>query len=183
MLDLGTGTGALAVTAALRGATVTAVDVSSLALAATWINARCRSLRVRVRRGDLGAPVAGERFDIVLCNPPYVPGEGATLPRRGRCRAWDAGLDGRALLDRVCTEVPRLLAPGGQLLLVQSAFCGVDRTLDALTAAGLAAEVVHRCVQPFGPVLRLRAALLEARGLIRPGQRDEELVVIRGSTQ
>lgn len=182
VLDLGTGTGALAVAAARHGAAeVTAVDISRQALAAAWLNARCRGLSLRVRHGDLLAPVsATERFDIILSNPPYVPAPDAAPPRRGAARAWDAGLDGRALLDRVCTEAPRYLAPGGSLLLVHSALCGVDATLTMIAAAGLAGRVVARCEQPFGPVLRARAGLLEERGLIRPGQRYEELVVIRG---
>ena len=182
VLDLGTGTGALAVTAARHGAAeVTAVDISRQALAAAWLNARCRGLSLRVRQGDLLAPVpAAERFDVIVSNPPYVPAQDTDLPRRGASRAWDAGLDGRALLDRVCAEAPRFLAPGGRLLLVHSALCGVDATLGMLDAAGLASRVVARCQQPFGPVLQARAALLEARGLIRPGQRHEELVVICG---
>ena len=181
VLDLGTGTGALAVVAARRGATVTAVDVSRTAVAAAWLNTRCRGLGVRVHHGDLGQPVAAERFDLIVSNPPYVPSERAALPRRGLRRAWDAGVDGRAFLNRLCTEIPRLLAPGGQLLLVQSTLCGVQDTLNALVAAGLDAEVMARREQPFGPVLRLRANLLEARSIIRPAQRQEELVVIRGS--
>jgi len=50
--------------------------------------------------------------------------------------------------------------------------------LSRLADAGLQAEVLARCTVPFGPVMRLRAAMLEARRLVGPGQRDEELVVI-----
>jgi release factor glutamine methyltransferase len=49
-----------------------------------------------------------------------------------------------------------------------------------LRAAGFSSEVVARAVQPFGPVMRPRARWFEERGLIAPGQREEELVVIRG---
>lgn len=180
VLDLGTGSGALAVLAAHAGARVTAVDISRQALAVTWLNARCRGLRLRVRHGDLVRPVMEERFDLVLSNPPYVPAALDRLPRRGMARCWDGGVDGRAVLDRVCNEGAKVLAPGGTLLLVHASLCGVATTVRHLAGEGLDVEVIDRCEHPFGPVLRARVALLESRGLIEPGQRTEELVVIRG---
>lgn len=180
VLDLCSGSGALAVAAARHGAdAVTAVDVSRQALAATWLNARCRGRRVRVRRGDLIAPVTDEGFDLVVSNPPYVPAVDDHLPRRGLARCWNGGVDGRAVLDRVCAEAPKVLAPGGRLLLVHSALCGVRASLAALTTAGLDVDVAARCEQAFGPVLRARAGLLESRGFCRRGARTEELVVLR----
>jgi release factor glutamine methyltransferase len=180
VLDLGTGTGAVAMAAArLAGARVTAVDVSLRAVLAARINTLARGLRVRVRRGDLFAPVAGEVFDLIVSNPPYVPGVAAPPPRHGRARAWDAGLSGRRVLDRVCAEAPRHLARDGILLMVHSALNGVEVTLRHLRRSGLEPWVVARASEPFGPVMRARAHLLEGSGLIGPGQRHEELVVIR----
>ncbi len=180
VLDLGTGSGALAVVASHAGAAqVTAVDVSRQALAAAWCNARCRGLRVRVRLGDLIQPVLDERFDVIVSNPPYVPAAHEWLPRRGLDRAYDGGIDGRAVLDRVCTEAPKLLAPGGVFLVVHSSLCGVTATQAHLAGEGLDTSVVARCDHAFGPVLCDRAALLEERGMIPPGERTEELVVIR----
>ncbi len=181
VLDLCAGSGALSVAAARHGATdLTAVDISRRAVLSTWVNSRLRGLRVRVLRGDLLAPVAGERFDLILANPPYVIAAHDRLPTGGAARCWDAGTDGRAVLDRICAGAPALLGPGGVLLLVFSALCGVDRTLGRLTDAGLDASVVSRSVEPFGPVMTARAQLLEARGVVDPGQRHEELVVVRG---
>lgn len=178
VLDLCTGTGVLACAAARIGAgSVTAVDVAPRAVLAARVNSRLRRTPVRVLRGDLFEPVADELFDLVLVNPPYVPGPGAPRHRSGR--AWDAGGRGRAMIDRICIRVPATLADGGTLLMVQSALCGVMPTLSLLRAAGLKASVVARRRQPFGPVLRSRTAFLEERGLIDPGQRHEELVVIR----
>ncbi|MFF3951396.1 HemK2/MTQ2 family protein methyltransferase [Streptomyces sp. NPDC001902] len=184
VLDLGTGSGALALTAAERGAAqVTAVDTSLGAVCTTWFNARLNGLRVKVLRGDLTAPVTGHRFDLITANPPYVPSPQADLPTRGRALAWDAGSDGRALLDRICSDVPPLLAPGGVLLLVHSALCCVERTLGRLRHAGLRAAVTERRYIPFGPVLRDRSAWLQAQGLIAAGEDKEELVVIRAERE
>jgi release factor glutamine methyltransferase len=179
VLDLGTGSGALAIAAARAGAaTVTAVDLSLRSVAATWLNARLHGAPVTVRRGDLFAPVAGRRFGLVVANPPYVPAATDRLPRHRKARCWDAGRDGRALLDRICAGVPHVLAPAGDVLLVHSGVCDVDRTLDALGRAGLAPRVLARATVPFGPVMRARTALLEARCLISAGQREEDLVVV-----
>lgn len=178
VLDLCTGTGALAIIAAYAGAeAVTAVDVEGRAVLTAWMNARLRRVPVRVLRGDLFEPIADELFDVIVANPPYVPS--ADGPRGVRGRAWDAGRQGRAVIDRICARAPGTLAVGGTLLMVQSVLCGVETTLNALRGAGLKASVVARRRQPFGPVLRSRAAFLEEEGLIRPGQRHEELVVIR----
>ncbi|WP_315987444.1 HemK2/MTQ2 family protein methyltransferase [Actinomadura sp. HBU206391] len=180
VLDLCSGTGALAVAAALAGARdVTAVDISLRAVLATWVNARVRGIRVRPLRGDLFSPVAGETFDVILANPPYVPSESDRLPRHGPARAWDAGTRGRAVLDRICASAPTMLASGGTLLMVQSALCDVRTTLGALQSVGMTASVVARRAEPFGPVMLARAALLEERGLARPGHRYQELVVVR----
>ncbi|MFH8386698.1 HemK2/MTQ2 family protein methyltransferase [Kitasatospora sp. NPDC018058] len=181
VLDLCTGTGAVALTAARSGALVTAVDLSARAVAAAWCNARLHRGRVRLCRGDLLDPVPDERFDLVTANPPYVPiGPGRRGPGRGAALAWDAGPDGRLVLDRICRTVPRVLAQGGVLLVVQSDLADVPATLALLRAAGLCTSVVARRRQPFGPVMTARAGLFEQLGVIGPGEREEELVVVRG---
>ncbi|GAA2279669.1 MULTISPECIES: HemK2/MTQ2 family protein methyltransferase [Kitasatospora] len=180
VLDLGTGCGSLALAAARRGARVVAVDVSWHALFCAWLNARRQGCRVRLRHGDLTAPVADERFDLVVSNPPYVPARRAAAPRHGIARAWDAGPDGRLVLDRFCAQAPHVLRPGGVLLVVQSAIADVAATLSALARGGVVARVTARRRQPFGPVMKARAGWFEQCGLITPGQRDEDLVVIRG---
>jgi release factor glutamine methyltransferase len=179
VLEVFAGSGAIAVAAAREGACeVTVVDVSRRALLSAWINARRNGAHLRIRRGDLFAPVAGERFDLILANPPYVPGP--PPPARGRARATDAGADGRALLDRICADAAQHLTPGGALLVVHSEVCGEGATLDALTRTGLEADVVRRDRGPLGPLLRARRPELEARGLLAPGQDLEDVMVVRG---
>jgi release factor glutamine methyltransferase len=183
LLDLCTGTGALAVWAALRlGAEATAVDVSRRAVVLARTNARLNGVRIQALRGDLFAAVGARRFDAVVANPPYVPAAEDTdeLPTRGLRRAWDAGRDGRVVLDRICAQAPRHLRGGGVVLLVHSSVNGVQATVDRLAAGGLDAHVVARHPGPLGPLMTSRAAALEARGLLRPGQRDEDVVVVRG---
>jgi release factor glutamine methyltransferase len=179
VLEIGCGTGALSVLAArTRPASITAVDVSRRAVWAARFNTRVRGIRASVEHGDAFELTAGRTFDLVISNPPYVPGHG-TRPR-GRSRAWDAGVDGRVLLDRLCANVPLLLAPGGTLLMVHSGLCDEEKTLRQLRGAGLKAAVVDRAEEPFGPVMRARRRHLVHLGVIETDQRSEELVVIRG---
>lgn len=178
VLEIGTGTGALALYAARRGARVTAVDVSWRAVLTTRLNAVRGRLPLRVVHGDFAARTTDSRFDLVISNPPYVPAPGS-LPVRGPERAWDAGPDGRGVIDRICAGAPALLRPGGSLLMVHSGMCGAEETLDRLEEAGMRAKVVARSMVPWGPVLRSRRAWLEAQGLAVEAEEWEELVVIR----
>jgi len=182
VLDVCCGSGALAVVAALAGAEATAVDVSRRAVLAARMNGRLNGVRVRALRGDLLEPVGGERFDAIVANPPYLPAAGDAPPSRGPARAWNAGRDGRALVDRLFAAAPAHLRPGGVLLVVHSALCGVEPSLGALRAAGLEASVAARHRGPLGPLLRARAPLLEARGVLAPGEREEDVVVVRAES-
>ncbi|MBI5104251.1 MAG: methyltransferase [Solirubrobacterales bacterium] len=181
VVDVCTGSGALAVCAALRGARdVTAVDVSRRALLSTRINARLNGVRVRTLRGSLLEPVGTERFDVIVSNPPYVPCEDPDLPTGGPRRAWDAGHDGRVLLDRLLEQAPAHLKPGGVLLVTHSALIGTDATVAAMEAGGLDVDIAMRRRGALGPLMRSRVRHLEAQGLLRPGQREEDVLVIRG---
>lgn len=178
VLDLGTGTGALSVAAARLGARVTAVDISWRAVLTARVNALAARQRIVVRRGDLTDAVPGRLFDLVVSNPPYVPSPTDRLPRRGPARSWDAGRDGRALVDRICDAAPSALRPGGALLLVHSGLCGTDATLERLESAGMKATVADRALIPLGPVLRSRLPWLRHEGLMTD-ENLEEVVVIR----
>jgi release factor glutamine methyltransferase len=179
VLDLCTGSGLLAVLAARRGAReVVAVDISRLAVVAARLNGSFNGVKVHGVQGDLFSAVRGERFDLIVSNPPYLPSETDALPRRGRSRAWEAGRQGRALIDRICAEVSGHLNPDGVLLLVHSSVCGEGETVRALSERGLNTSVVARHRGPLGPRLRARAQWLRSEGLL-PDAGIEELVVVR----
>jgi len=180
VLDLCTGSGLLAVSAALLGARATAVDVSRRALLSVRINAQLNGVHVRTRRGSLFEALRGERFDTIVSNPPYLPAGTGARRASGLQRAWEGGREGRALLDPICEQAASFLRPGGSILLVHSTVCGVERTLDLLAATGLDVAVVDRSRGPLGPRLRERAAELWSSGALAPGELEEEIVVVRG---
>jgi release factor glutamine methyltransferase len=176
VLDVCTGSGALAITAAERGADVTAVDVARRALLTTAINARLNGVTIETLRGCLFDAVPGRRFDCIVCNPPYVPSLRADLPTSGPSRAWEAGRDGRVVLHRLIDEAPAHLRPNGVLVLTHSALIGEEETLERLQDAGLSADVVERRKEPLGPLMRERLA----QGVLPAGTTEDEILVFRG---
>jgi release factor glutamine methyltransferase len=121
LLDLCTGSGVLAVTLAkeLSAAQVVATDLSEAAAAMARKNAEHNRVadRVDVRVGDLFAPVAGEVFDVVVANPPYIATAViATLDKDVQLEprlALDGGADGLDVLRALVAAAPAFVAPGG----------------------------------------------------------------------
>ena len=124
VLDLCTGSGCLAILAAraFKGAEVDASDLSPAALAIARKNvARYRlGARIRVRQSDLFASLRGERYDLIVSNPPYVSAAAmAKLPaeyRREPRLALAGGKDGLELVARMMAQVDEHLEPGGLLV-------------------------------------------------------------------
>jgi ribosomal protein L3 glutamine methyltransferase len=124
VLDLCTGSGALAVLAAMRfpNAAVDAVDTSADALAVAARNVADHRLgeRITLLHGDLFGPVASERYDLIITNPPYVDAAGmAALPpecRHEPALALDGGAVGIAVVRRIIDNAGRHLTADAGLL-------------------------------------------------------------------
>ena len=113
VLDLCTGSGMQALAVAARAARVVAVDIGARAAALAQINATLNGAeRVAVRTGDLYRPVRGERFDLVLANPPFVP-----APRRGPAY-HSGGPRGDRILRRVVAGLGAHLRAAGRAVVI-----------------------------------------------------------------
>jgi HemK-related putative methylase len=139
VLDMGTGSGICALAAARRMHRVVAVDVSPAAVRCARINALLNRLEewIDVREGDLFAPVAGERFDLVLFNPPFIVG----TPKDHRDAAWRSVDAAR----RFALGLEEHLTPRGEALVLLSSFGDACATFETeLRANGFALEVFAR---------------------------------------
>ena len=122
VLDIGTGSGALAVSIAKlgKGVSVTAVDVSDTALRSAQGNAERNGAQVRFVKSDCFAALCGEVFDVIVSNPPYISREEmeTLMPEvtREPELALFGGEDGLDFYRRICREAPAYLKMGGCLL-------------------------------------------------------------------
>jgi release factor glutamine methyltransferase len=144
IVDIGTGSGCIAVALArhLPLANITAIDLSSDALDLARQNADLNGVADRIRslQGDLLAPVAGESFDIIVSNPPYVPtADRGSLSVEVRDfepgLALFAGQDGLDIYRRIAPAAHAALAPGG-LLALEIGYGQLAAIEELLTAAG-----------------------------------------------
>jgi release factor glutamine methyltransferase len=123
VLDVGTGSGAIAITLALEAkARILATDVSTYALGVAVANARRLSATVSFFASDLIDAIAGRSIDVLVSNPPYVPrADHPALQREVRDyephTALFAGPTGLEIYQRLIADAPRVLHPGGWLLL------------------------------------------------------------------
>jgi release factor glutamine methyltransferase len=122
LLDLGTGSGCIAITLALEAprAQVTAVDASSQALAVAQQNAVTLGAQVTFREGSWFEPLAGSRFDLIVSNPPYIKADDPHLVQ-GDVRfeppsALASGPDGLDDIRTIIATAPGYLKHGGWLL-------------------------------------------------------------------
>jgi len=138
VLDLGAGSGVVAIRALRWAASAVATDINPAAVRCARINALLNDVesRLDLREGDLFAPVAGERFDRVLFNPPFFRGE----PRDPLDRAWRS----TDVPGRFASGLRDHLAPGGAALLLLSTHGDERLFLDPLRGAGFDIDVAAR---------------------------------------
>ena len=139
VLDMGTGSGVCALFAARHARRVIAVDISGAAVRCTRLNAMLNGLedRVDIRQGDLFAPLAGERFDLVLFNPPFYLG----APKDERDAAWRSS----DTAQRFAAGLAGHLEAGGVALVLLSSFGDACALFESeLRANGFRLEIFAR---------------------------------------
>ena len=136
VLDMGTGSGVCAVFAAKYGGRVVAVDINPAAVRCAGINALINGVesQIEVRCGDLFAPVQGEKFDLILFNPPFLRG----APTDDRDRAWRSS----DVAERFAGGLRDHLRPGGSALVLLSTFGDGSHFLRRFSEQGLGVSVL-----------------------------------------
>lgn len=145
VLELGTGCGLLAILAARAGGRVVATDINPAAIECASLNAAIHGVaeKIEFRLGNLFEPVRNERFDVIIFNPPYLPINPEERVGGMLERAWEAGIDGREVLDRFLHEAPDHLRAGGRVLFVQSSLADDKKTEKMLKLSGFDIETLR----------------------------------------
>jgi release factor glutamine methyltransferase len=157
VLDLGTGSGILAVLAAKKAGSVVAIDLNPFAIRCALQNAKLNHFKGNVNflQSDLFAALdANATFDLILFNAPYLPSE-QDEDSTWIGRSWAGGVSGREVVDRFITEVPSHLKFLGRVQLMQSTLTSVEETLSKFREIGLAASVKAEQQLPFFETLTL----------------------------
>jgi release factor glutamine methyltransferase len=145
--DLGTGSGAIAIALAHERPQwqVVATDASSAALAVAGRNSATLGVQVDFRHGDWYAALAGERFDLLLSNPPYVAADDPAMQalRHEPAMALTPGTDALSCLRTLAQGAAQHLLPGGWLVLEHGSTQGAQLR-DELVLAGLGHVRSHR---------------------------------------
>jgi len=142
VLEIGTGTGFIAIVASKIAGKVIATDVNDHALKCTIKNAVTnKAYNIELKKGDIFEPVEGQKFDLILFNAPYLPTSETEKLNNELNAAFDGGLNGRDMIDKFIEQVRDFLKEEGRMQLVQSSLADIEKTISQLEDLGFDAEV------------------------------------------
>lgn len=145
VLEIGTGTGLITIIAAQNSRRVVATDINEHAIKCALKNTIAnRTYNVELREGNLFEPVAGEKFDLILFNTPYLPTDEDEKIDGELNAAFDGGLEGRETIDQFIEQVKDYLKEEGRVQLVQSSLSDNDKTISKLEESGFDTEITAR---------------------------------------
>jgi len=145
VLEIGTGTGIIAIKASVKARMVVATDINPYAIECATKNIILnKSFNIELRQGNLFEPVKGEKFDLILFNTPYLPTDDEEKINDELNAAWDGGVDGRMLIDRFIEGLPHYFNPGGRIQMVQSTLSDLNMTLKKFEDLGFRVSVTAR---------------------------------------
>jgi release factor glutamine methyltransferase len=163
VLDIGTGSGILAILAATSAESVVGVDINPHAIRYAKKNARINNLQDKIFfvQGDLfGWLNPKTLFDVILFNAPYLPVENCSQNSWIE-RAWSGGSVGRQVIDRFVSEASNHLKPTGRVLLTQSTLASVSETVHRFRKCNFETRILAHCSLPFFETLVLMEARFE----------------------
>lgn len=142
VLEIGTGSGIVAMYASRLTDRITVTDINSDACLLAERNFKDNNIEdIEILFGNLFEPVENRKFDVILFNTPYLPTEDDEVIDDTINYAFDGGLNGRKVIDIFLDEVGNHLNDGGIVQMIQSSLSGTQETLDKLDELGFIAEI------------------------------------------
>lgn len=131
ILEVGTGTGIIAIHCALHGLRVSATDINPYAIRIARENAKLNDVEINIFESDLFENVH-QQYDVIIFNPPYLPTAQKDLIGGWLDKAFDGGEDGTRIILRFIEDLDRFIKPGGRAYLLVSSLDDMDAILSAL---------------------------------------------------
>ncbi len=145
VLEIGTGSGIVAMYASKLTDKVTATDINFDAVALAESNFKANNIdNIELLFGNLFEPVKDRKFDVILFNTPYLPTEEGEVIEDNLNYAFDGGLNGRKVIDLFLNDVKNHLNEGGIVQLIQSSLSDNDETLNRLDELGFISEIAKK---------------------------------------
>ncbi|WP_407416282.1 HemK2/MTQ2 family protein methyltransferase [Methanobrevibacter sp.] len=145
VLEIGTGSGIVAMYASKLTDEVTATDINFDAIQLAESNFKANNIdNIELLFGNLFEPVKDRKFDVILFNTPYLPTEEGEVIDDNLNYAFDGGLNGRKVIDLFLNEVKNHLNDGGIVQIIQSSLSDNDETLNMLDELGFIAEIAKK---------------------------------------
>lgn len=159
VLEVGCGCGLLGILAASQGNQVTAVDINPFAVECSRLNAKINRVheKFHVKLSNLFEELNGEKFDIIVFNPPYLPQEKEEKTEGWLEKAWQGGLSGTEVIERFVNEVHNHVLEGGEIIMVISSISNPENTISGLGSQGFDVTVVAREKLDFEELYILKA--------------------------
>lgn len=153
VLEIGCGSGLIALLCASKGAIVTAVDISEEAVNATRQNAKLNKLELGVFVSDLFEKANG-KFDLIIFNAPYLPVE----KNEKTSRVYDGGLSGRKVIEKFILQCKNHLNKNGKVLLVVSSLTNPKKTIKFFERNDFNARIIAKKKVFFEELIVLEAS-------------------------
>ncbi len=157
VLEMGTGSGILAITAAKNGGVVTAVDINPEALKVAKNNAERQNVKIKFVLSDLFENIT-EKYDLIIFNPPYLP-EDEQDRKAGASRIYSGGKTGRSTIERFVQSAGKFLKENGKIIMVISSLTGEKETIELFRRASFEPRILAREKVPWEELLVLVAYL------------------------
>ncbi|WEU39654.1 MAG: class I SAM-dependent methyltransferase [Candidatus Odinarchaeum yellowstonii] len=145
-LEIGTGSGFIAIQIAKKVKKILATDISSDALKNAVENAKLNKIHnIEFRLGDLFTPIMnGEKFTVIIFNPPYLPTSECDKINNQLEVAWNGGINGRSVIDKFLFSVKNFLEDAGRIYLIQSSLSGIEETISKLRQENFKTKILAR---------------------------------------
>ncbi len=144
VLEIGTGTGIVAMYASRITDKITVTDINFDAVQLAEKNFKLNNLEnIEILFGNLFEPVKNRKFDVILFNTPYLPTDEGDIIEDNLNYAFDGGLNGRKVIDLFLNEVKNHLNEHGKLQIIQSSLSDTPQTLRRLDELGFVSEIAE----------------------------------------